>query len=411
MAGVNKKEPDKNSAAWRLAQLKGAQNADGANDLSIAQQRQSTREKLVSGSLDGSMSGYEAWKEAYSRRAAQAGQQAAEAARQGAGGWGTSYAAGVGQAVTESVKERAAGSWYDSAKAAYEKRLAAQQEQATVPEDRSRSLYGSIESGGMYDGSNENALKSQLLNLGYTEDEVETAIRMRKEDIAAGVKDMAEAGYGNKATYEQWRDDGVISDADMTAAVTRESGNLQGALGKAMADPVNAAGHIAMSEDEQAAYESLEDDDARVGYLNDLAGRAVIDGQMQPTQFAALIKPQVEEAVREAKESKYTDRDMASIASLLMEYKNRGYFGDPSNDKSFGVYTRMMQELAEKFVAMNEITEGRSMIEQYVDGGLASDGVDPYFRKPVGWSDKHMEGFKEMMRYQTKMPEFRRYAK
>lgn len=411
MAGVNKKEPDKNSAAWRLAQLNGAQNAGGANDLSIAQQRQNTREKLVSGSLDGSMSGYEAWKEAYSRRAAQAGQQAAEAARQGAGGWGTSYAAGVGQAVKENVNERAAESWYGNAKAAYEKRLAAQQEQAAVPEDRSKSLYGSIVSGDMYDGSNENALKSQLLNLGYTEDEVETAMRMVKSDFAAGVKDVAAAGYGNKATYEQWRDAGAISDADVAAAVTRESENLKGALGKAMADPQNAAGHIAMSEEEQAAYEGLEDDDARVGYLNDLAGRAVMDGQMQPTQFAALIMPQVEEAVREAKESKYKYRDMASIASLLMEYKNRGYFGDTANDKNFGVYTRMMQELGEEFIAMNEITEGRSWIEANVVGGKEGDGLDPYINKPLGWSDKNMEGFREMMRYQTTMPRLRRLAK
>ncbi len=344
----------------------GAQTAG----MTWAQRQEMIAQQIVDGNmLTPGMDAYGEMRGAWERRATADGQNAAELARQGAGGYGTSYAAMIGEQARDASLAAQQNDWYNEAKAAYQQRQqllqsqygvvsdmadreaasaaaaeqAAKEEQAAADaeaadaENRVRELYGQVSQ--LYDGTNERVVRSQLANLGYTQDEINQAIGMVKGDMGAAAEDMAAGGsYGNGSVYDQMAQSGIISEEQASVNKVTEGRNFTKAMQTAMQDPATAASALGFNEEDAEAYMNMNADE-RDEYLANMAGQAVLRGIITPSQYADILRPGIAEQVGKLKETLEKSnssslnlrpsnnylRDVSNIVSTLMQDRDAGY--------------------------------------------------------------------------------------
>lgn len=212
------------------------------------------------------------------------------------------------------------------------------QTEADATYDRVQGLYQALSQ--VYDGTNEATVRSQMRNAGYTEDEINNALNMIKNDMAAAVEDQARNYFGNQSAYDQMANNGVISNEQAVAAKGMDSDNMTRALASAMSNPASAAQVLGMDEATAAEFAAM-DEDSQMNWVVDTAGQMVLDHQINDLQFSQIIQPQVDDYLAEITGSKNYTREVSDIVVMLKQYKDMGYLGSDA----FGY---MMQKIAAK---------------------------------------------------------------
>lgn len=215
------------------------------------------------------------------------------------------------------------------------------QTEADAAYDRVQGLYQTLSQ--VYDGTNESTVRSQMRNAGYTEDEINNAMNMVKNDMAAAVEDQARNYFGNQSAYDQMANNGVISNEQAVAAKGMDSDNMTRALAQAMSNPASAAQVLGMDESTAAEFAAM-DEDSQMNWVVDTAGQMVLDHQINDLQFSQIIQPQVDDYIAEKNGSKHYAREITDVVALLRQYKDAGYIGSDA-------YGYMMQYIAPKISA------------------------------------------------------------
>lgn len=204
--------------------------------------------------------------------------------------------------------------------------------------NEARSIYNDIVEKGSWDGTNTEALKARLRNLGHKEADIDTAISMLKQEADIQTKEMQDK---NLAAIEKGMED--ISMIDL-----KQFGYKEKDIEK-------------MDEDEYAAK-------AKEAWLANAADM-VKSGQLSKGQFANVVEKDMVAGVDEILkgDTKYALRDISKYIIALDDYQTEGVLSTDFKTqimgeiakkvKKSGIYKEMMPFLGENGSILKEDLE------------------------------------------------------